>query len=174
MHFAAFAPALLLATSITVAAAPNEARSAMNASSACAQATILAKGIALNILDQEQEQAALTRVNAVLAAAPVDAVAFKAAKSQLLTFVQNGIAIRTMNQLIAPPGNGAIAGLAIVANAQLTELGLSSNLTGNPATDNAITAALAKDFAGGIEQNKKNEAAATAGCCAGGAAPRGR
>lgn len=71
----------------------------------------------------------------------------------------NGIAIRQANQLIAPPGNAAVAGLAVVANAQLTELGLSSNLTGTKCVDEPIVSSLASDFAGGIMQNMENMAA---------------
>lgn len=39
-----------------------------------------------------------------------------------------GIAIRQNNQKIAPQGNGAIAGLAIVAGAQMMELSLTMSL----------------------------------------------
>lgn len=39
---------------------------------------------------------------------------FAAAKTTLLGFVNSGIQIRTNNQKIAPAGNAAIAGLAIV------------------------------------------------------------
>lgn len=40
--------------------------------------------------------------------------AFKTAKSGLLTFVNNGITIRQMNQAIMPVGNPATAGLQTV------------------------------------------------------------
>jgi hypothetical protein len=131
------------------------------APSNCAAASILASGIALNILDQRNEQSALSTYSTLLASATstIRPAAFSSAKADLLTFVVNGIAIRQTNQLIAPPGNGATAGLAIVANAQLTELGLSSNLTGTKCVDEGIVKSLATDFAGGIMQNMENMAA---------------
>lgn len=124
---------------------------------ACAAGAILAMGINTNIADQQMELQAVGNVQKALQAN--DANAFAQAKATLLQFVQNGIAIRQANQQIAPAGNPAIAGLDVVANAQLTELGLANNLTGNAATDNAILQELTKDFTGGIEQNKKNAAA---------------
>ncbi|KAI6382255.1 hypothetical protein MCOR25_000844 [Pyricularia grisea] len=129
---------------------------------ACAAGAILAMGINTNIADQQMELQAVGNVQKALQSN--DANAFAQAKATLLQFVQNGIAIRQANQQIAPAGNPAIAGLDVVANAQLTELGLANNLTGNAATDNAILQELTKDFTGGIEQNKKNAAAATQGC----------
>lgn len=77
-------------------------------------------------------------------------------------FVTKGIAIRQNNQKIAPAGNPAIAGLAIVAMAQMTELNLTMSLgVGgvNVARDNTTVEALKGDFAGGIVQNMKNLAA---------------
>jgi len=130
----------------------------------CAAATILAIGIAMNIVDQRNEQNALAQVKTVLSASPVDMTAFAAAKSNLLTFVNNGITIRQMNQAISPVGNGATAGLQTVSQAQLAELDLAQGLTGNPSVDLTAVATMEKDFAGGIVQNMKNQAAATAGC----------
>jgi len=165
MHIAAFTTALLLSMSFGFTVATCDYGAANNTIlQNCLAATILAQGIALNIADQKNEQAALSTVKTLLTATPVDSVAFASAKANLLNFVNNGIAIRQMNQLITPPGNGAILGIAIVAKAQLTELGLSSNLTGTPTIDNPNVAALEADFAEGIEQNIKNMAAATAGC----------
>lgn len=73
----------------------------------------------------------------------------------------NGIVIRQVYQTITSPGNSAIAGLAIVANAQLAELRLSSNLTRTKCIDEAIISTLAADFSGSVEQNMNNMAAAT-------------
>ncbi len=91
---------------------------AQTAASDCSQATILAQGIALNIQDQRQEQAALAQVNKTLQAKPVNMTQFQTDKMNLLKFVNNGIAIRQMNQLITPAGNKATAGLAIVSQVE--------------------------------------------------------
>lgn len=128
----------------------------------CAQANILAQMIQANILDQQEEQKALGAVQEALA--KKDQVAFGQARDQLLTVVNNGITIRQAAQQISPKNNAAAQGLDTVRNAQLTELSLALNLTGNPDTDNAIVDQLKKDFAGGIEQNKLNAAAAVQGC----------
>lgn len=82
---------------------------------ACEQALILANGININIEDQKQEQASVVKLQAILGKNPVDAGAFAAAKNDLLTFVNNGIQIRQMNQAITPNGNKATAGLAKVS-----------------------------------------------------------
>jgi hypothetical protein len=139
MYFTRFILSALLAVSTAVRATPLQAgaaheevrnlvraaeaateidrrAAATNTSLDCAQASILAMGIALNIMDQMQEQASLAQVNTALAAKPVDAVAFTAAKEQLLVFINNGIAIRESNQFITPRGNPATAGLAIVSS----------------------------------------------------------
>ncbi|RDW56448.1 hypothetical protein BP5796_13197 [Coleophoma crateriformis] len=136
-----------------------------NAAGACSQAVQdLAAGISANIADQRNEVAAVTAVGDVLGEVPMNPVTFAASKASLLDFVNKGIAIRENNQKIAPPGNGAIAGLAIVANAQQAEFNLTNSLTGDAAIDNATVATLKMDFSGGIEQNMKNLAAATANC----------
>ncbi|KAK7927720.1 hypothetical protein PG985_004718 [Apiospora marii] len=131
---------------------------------ACEQALILANGININIEDQKQEQASVVKLQAILSKNPVDAGAFAAAKNDLLTFVNNGIQIRQMNQAITPKGNKATAGLAKVANAQLDELNLAMSLSGNPAQDNKTLQTLAGDFAGGIMVNMQNLMDAMAGC----------
>lgn len=87
---------------------------ATNTTMNCAAATILAIGIAQNIVDQRNEQAALAQVKTVLQKQPVDMTAFQAAKSNLLVFVNDGITIRQSNQAIAPVGNPATAGLQTV------------------------------------------------------------
>lgn len=142
-------------------AAPNAAGGTMNA--LCAQGTILAQGIALNIADQQQELTTANSLATILAANPVDTAAYGAARTDLLKFINNGIAIREMNQLITPTENQATPGIAIVANAQLTELGLANNLTAqggdNVAGNMQIVQTLQMDFMGGIMQNMKNMAA---------------
>jgi hypothetical protein len=116
MHIAAFTTALLLSMSFGFTVATCDYGAANNTIlQNCLAATILAQGIALNIADQKNEQAALSTVKTLLTATPVDSVAFASAKANLLNFVNNGIAIRQMNQLITPPGNGAILGIAIVS-----------------------------------------------------------
>lgn len=142
-------------------AAPNAAGGTMNA--LCAQGTILAQGIALNIADQQQELTTANSLATILAANPVDTAAYGAARTDLLKFINNGIAIREMNQLITPQENQATPGIATVANAQLTELGLANNLTAqggdNVAGNMQIVQTLQMDFMGGIMQNMKNMAA---------------
>lgn len=128
----------------------------------CAQASILAQGIALNIADQQQELATANAMATLLQAQPVDAQAWAQARTNLLQFVNNGIAIRESNQLITPAQNRATAGVATVANAQLQELGLATNLTATGGDDVQgnlkIVQTLQMDFAGGIMQNQKNMA----------------
>ncbi|KAF6827703.1 hypothetical protein CMUS01_08891 [Colletotrichum musicola] len=131
---------------------------------ACAEAKILAGGIALNIQIQQQEQNGLAAVSQALQTNPVNMQQFQVAKSNLLSFVSDGIQVRQANQLIAPSGNGAAQGLAVVANAQLTELQKVAGLTGNPQQDNPVVQSLMMDFSGGIQQNMKNQQAAIAGC----------
>lgn len=142
------------------AAGGNEA--AVTADPTCSQAMILAQGIALNIADQQQELATANQLMTILSANPVDTTAYGAARINLLRFVNNGIAIRQMNQLIAPQNSKATIGVAVVANAQLTELGLSTNLTMAGTDDLAgnmnIVKMLQMNFAGGIQQNMKNMA----------------
>ncbi|KAK2053313.1 hypothetical protein LY76DRAFT_668161 [Colletotrichum caudatum] len=137
---------------------------APNDTPACAEAKILAGGIALNIQVQQQEVNGLNAVMQALQANPVNMQQFQTAKSNLLSFVSDGIQIRQSNQLIAPTGNAAAAGLAVVANAQLAELEKVSGLTGNPQTDNPVTQSLMMDFNGGIKKNMENQQNAIQGC----------
>lgn len=160
--------ALCLGTACAQMSPPNPAaaaggnEAAATADPTCSQAMILAQGIALNIQDQQQELATANQLMTILTANPVDTAAYGAARTNLLRFVNNGIAIREMNQLITPPNNKATAGVAVVANAQLTELGLSTNLTmagtDDLAGNMAIVKMLQTNFAGGIQQNMKNMA----------------
>ncbi|TGO16632.1 hypothetical protein BTUL_0026g00860 [Botrytis tulipae] len=135
-------------------------------STACSpEVQALASGISSNIADQRNEQKAVTAVGKILQQSPFNTSMFDAAQSSLMTFVQKGIQIRQNNQKIAPAGNGAIPGLAIVAMAQQEELNLTMSLTAsNVPGSNATVAKLKTDFAGGIVQNMKNLAAATKGC----------
>lgn len=149
----------------SAAAAPPAAAAAAAATTAdptCAQAMILAQGIALNIQDQQQELATANQLMSILSTQPVNAQAYATSRTALLQFVNNGIAIRQSNQLITPAGNKAQAGVATVANAQLTELQLSTSLTAAGTDDVAgnmkIVQTLQGDFSGGIMQNMKNMA----------------
>lgn len=81
----------------------------------CIAAKALADSIQSNIDIQRGEQSSLARVRNIVSQPVVDLLAFSAAKQQLLDFVNAGIAIRSNNQLIAPTGNTAAAGLAIVS-----------------------------------------------------------
>lgn len=128
----------------------------------CAQASILAQGIALNIADQQQELATANQMAAILQSPAPDQAAWLAARTTLLQFINNGIAIREMNQLITPQGSPSQAGVAVVAGAQLQELQLATGLT-MQGTDNIAgnlqsVQTLQMDFAGGIKQNTKNMA----------------
>lgn len=136
-----------------------------DATSCSPEVQALASGISANIADQRNEQAAVTAMGNVLQESPLNTSIFDAAKSSLMDFVQKGIAIRQNNQKITPEGNAAKAGLATVAMAQQEEFNLTMSLSASDvAGSNATVAKLKKDFAGGIEQNMKNLAAATQGC----------
>lgn len=80
----------------------------------CIAAKALADGIQSNVDIQRGEQASLAKVKNIVSQPVVDVLSFLAAKQQLLDFVNTGIAVRTNNQLIAPTGNSATAGLAVV------------------------------------------------------------
>ncbi|KAL0932195.1 uncharacterized protein CTRU02_213148 [Colletotrichum truncatum] len=155
----AYAVILSLATLAACQAPQPPPAPAQGDTPACAEAKILAGGIALNIQVQQQEQAGLAAVSQALQANPVNMQQFQVAKSNLLSFVSDGIQVRQANQLIAPSGNAATQGLAVVANAQLTELQKVAGLTGNPQQDNPVVQSLMMDFSGGIQQNMKNQQA---------------
>jgi hypothetical protein len=131
----------------------------------CAPAVMaLASGIQANIADQNNELNTVTALGFILAQNPLDTTLYAATQGSLLGFVTKGIAIRENNQKIAPPGNAAIPGLAIVAMAQMAELNLTLSLAiGGNGTDvvaaNATVQTLKGDFMGGIVQNMKNLAA---------------
>ncbi|KAF4783087.1 hypothetical protein CPAR01_03404 [Colletotrichum paranaense] len=132
---------------------------------ACAEAKILAGGIALNIEVQQQEVNGVNAVMQALQANPPNPQQFQTAKSNLLSFVSDGIQVRQANQLIAPSGNMATQGLAVVANAQLSELQKVAGLTGNPAQDMPVVQSLMMDFSGGIKKNMENQQMAVQGAC---------
>ncbi|KAI9048450.1 hypothetical protein LZ554_007286 [Drepanopeziza brunnea f. sp. 'monogermtubi'] len=144
---------------------------AANGTTACSPAVMaLATGIQSNIDDQYNEVATVNAIGSVMGQNPVDSTLYAATQASLLGYVNKGIAIRQNNQKITPVGNGAAAGLAMVAMAQMEELNLTMSLA-LPASGQVDTATgmktvetLKKDFAGGIDQNKKNLAAAMAGC----------
>lgn len=81
----------------------------------CIAAQALADSIQGNIDIQRGEQASLAKVKNIVSQPAIDGLAFLAAKQQLLDFVNAGIAIRSNNQLIAPTGSAAAAGLGIVS-----------------------------------------------------------
>lgn len=159
---AAAAPVPMASGAAAAAAAAAPSAAAATADPACAQAMILAQGIALNIQDQQQELATANQLMSILSTQPVNTQAYTTSRTALLQFVNNGIAIRQSNQLITPAGNKAQAGVATVANAQLTELMLTSSLTAAGTDDVAgnmkIVQTLQSDFSGGIMQNMKNMA----------------
>jgi len=125
----------------------------------------LANGIMSNIADQRNEQNAVSAVGDVLAEQPMDSTMFDSAKTSLMNFVVSGINIRINNQKIAPAGNAAIPGLAVVAMAQMEELNLTMSLSATDlAGSNATVTTLKKDFAGGIVKNMENLQMALGGC----------
>lgn len=95
----------------------------------CIAAQALADSIQGNIDIQRGEQASLAKVKNIVSQPAVDGLSFLAAKQQLLDFVNAGIAIRSNNQLIAPAGNAAAAGLAIVSRSLLDPRRLGARKT---------------------------------------------
>lgn len=152
------------AASPSKSAAPTAPKSNSTSSTgACSQAvSALANGISANIADQNNELNTVTALGNVLAQNPLDTTLYAATQTSLLGFVTKGITIRENNQKIAPPGNAALAGLAVVAMAQMTELNLTMSLavpaTGivDQAKANATVEMLKGDFAGGIKKNMEN------------------
>lgn len=158
---------ILSATGLSTALPHYRRQSAMPSATDinCAQSAILSQAIALNIADQQQELAMANNMATILQATPVDTAAWQQSRTALLQFVNNGIAIREANQLITPSQNPSKSGVATVANAQLDELGMSTNLTAMGADDVAGNLAIVKKlqmaFSGGIVQNQKNMADAS-------------
>ncbi|KAK0108078.1 hypothetical protein ONS95_002899 [Cadophora gregata] len=148
------------------------------AGGACSpQILALAAGIQSNIDDQNNELTTVNALGMVLGQNPLDMTLYGATQSSLMGFVTKGILIRENNQKLAPAGNAALDGLAKVAGAQAEELNLTMSLA-IPASGAIDTVAagetvktLQKDFAGGIEQNKLNLAAAMSGCTMAAATP---
>jgi hypothetical protein len=149
-------------SNIDAAAAPASVSEASNSTTAnaCTPAVAaLAQGIKDNIAVQNNEVAGASTLGAMLSEDPVDPTLFAAGQASLLVFVKQGIAIRQNNQQIAPAGNAANPGIAMVAMAQMTELNLTMGLGMGGvslARDNATIKMLLGDFKGGIEQNGKN------------------
>jgi len=75
----------------------------------------LVSGINNNIAVQKNEQSQTAVIQKLLSSNTNDSGGFQSAKSKLVTIVNQGITIRQNNQKIAPAGNAAIAGLAIVS-----------------------------------------------------------
>ncbi|KAF6811125.1 hypothetical protein CSOJ01_05930 [Colletotrichum sojae] len=128
----------------------------------CANAKKLAAGIDDNIKVQEEEQKNVAAIKKIVSSNNPDKAQFDSAKKTLLSTVEKGIKIREDNEKLAK-GNGAADGLKTVAQAQQTELKQSKSLKGTK-DDMSTIAQLEKEFAGGIDQNKKNKAAALKGC----------
>lgn len=84
----------------------------------------LISGIEINILAQQGERSATEALQAIETTTPVDAIAFAAGKAVLVSDIMFGMTIRAYNQMIAPAGNLALAGLATVR--------LLANLTQDP------------------------------------------
>ncbi|KAL2067580.1 hypothetical protein VTL71DRAFT_2005 [Oculimacula yallundae] len=142
----------------------NAAQGTGNGQTACsANTNALVSGINANIALQKQEQAQLAVVQRMVDAGNVDQQQFGTEKNKFVGIVNAGIDQRQKNQALAQGGNPASAGLAMVANAQATELKTVQGLTGNAATDDPAFAALAPMFAGGIAQNQKNAKALQTG-----------
>ncbi|KAK2070421.1 hypothetical protein P8C59_004911 [Phyllachora maydis] len=135
-----------------------------SSSPTCALQAMLVQGITINIFDQMNELDTAKQALSILQATPFNQAQFMQTKVILLNFVTTGMYIRQLNQMIAPLGNPAVGGLAFVAGAQLEELGLTQNLTGNPTTDVPIVKKLIDDFTGGIGKNKDNRVQAATGC----------
>ncbi|KAK5936636.1 hypothetical protein PMZ80_011101 [Knufia obscura] len=124
----------------------------------------LISGTEINILAQQGERNATEALQAIEAKNPVDMTAFAAGKAVLVNDVMFGMTIRRYNQLIAPAGNAALAGLATYAAAQSTELALAQSLNGVPSHDSSILAMLVTDVTNGITLNQNNTELAADGC----------
>jgi hypothetical protein len=99
----------------------------------------------------------------ILSSSSVDISEYLATKTLLLSVQASGIAIREQNQAIAPSGNAAIPGLAVVAMAQAVETGLVKQLTGSPTNDASLLASLVVDVNDGTAQNAQNRLLALGG-----------
>jgi hypothetical protein len=94
---------------------------------------------------------------------PIEISAYLATKTSLLSVQASGIAVRERNEAIAPSGNAAIPGLAVVAMAQAVETGLVKQLTGSPANDGPLLDMLVVDVNDGTAQNAQNRLLALGG-----------
>jgi hypothetical protein len=109
-------------SSLALLAGPSLAQNTTGTTPLCAQASILAQGIALNIVDQQNELAMANLMATMLKSNPVNMQQYSTARENLLLFITNGIAIRQMNQQVIPRGNGAVNGLAVVRLSPVAEL----------------------------------------------------
>ncbi|TEA11344.1 hypothetical protein C8034_v007693 [Colletotrichum sidae] len=141
----------------------NKGKSSSKAGGAndCTNVQKLADGIDKNIKIQEQEQTGVGKVETLIQSKGSKADIDKAL-ADLTKTVNDGIQVRKDNQALAK-GNNAAKGLDIVADAQAKELSQVQSLKGTQ-DDLKTIAELKNEFAGGIEQNKKNIAAAKEGC----------
>lgn len=158
-------------SNVNAAAAPAPISEATNSSTTttCSPAVAaLAQGIKDNIAVQNNEVASVSALGAMLNEDPVDPTLFAAGQASLMGFVKQGIAVRQNNQQIAPAGNPANPGIAMVAMAQMTELNLTMGLGMggvSVARDNTTVMMLLGDFKGGIAQNGKNLQAVSTDIC---------
>jgi hypothetical protein len=69
--------------------------------------------------------------------------------------------IRANNMGLAGSNAQVVRGLAQIEQAQVRELGLANNLTGNAARDLPVLEALQTDFKAGIQKNRSLQGLAT-------------
>jgi hypothetical protein len=94
------------------------------------------------------------------------AAAFSTTQKSVLAIQQKGITIRANNQKLAKEINSpAVAGLAIVAGAQVKEMTQVQGLK-DTAADAATLTTLVQEVQDGTKQNQKNLAAAKTQKCA--------
>lgn len=106
---------LLVASAVLAAAAPGSGWPAQSIHPPCsAEVNGLIAGIEVNILAQQGERNATEALQAIEGRHPINATAFAAGKAVLVNDIKFGMTIRRYNQLIAPAGNAALAGLVKV------------------------------------------------------------
>jgi hypothetical protein len=99
----------------------------------------------------------------ILYSSSIEISAYLATKTSLLSVQASGIAVRERNQALAPSGNAAIPGLAVVSMAQAVETSLVKQLTGSPTNDAPLLATLVVDINDGTAQNAQNRLLALGG-----------
>ena len=70
--------------------------------------------LTFTVLAQQGERNASEALQVIESSTPVNMTAFAAGKAVLISDIMFGMTIREYNQLIAPPGNAALPGLATV------------------------------------------------------------